>query len=124
MGSRHGHSLRVFIAVKRHNDQGNSYKGKHLIGASLQVQRFSPLLSRKAHGIFQAGMALEKELRVLHLVSKGITRRLTSRQLGRVSQSYPHSDTLPPTRPHLLILPLPGSGIYKPPHLPKVSPCQ
>ena len=34
-----------FVAVKRHHDQGNTYKGKHLIGAGLQVQKFSPLLS-------------------------------------------------------------------------------
>ena len=34
-----------FIAVKRHHDQGNSYKGKHLTGAGLQFQRFSPLSS-------------------------------------------------------------------------------
>jgi hypothetical protein len=32
---------RVSIAVKRHHNQGNSYKGKHLIGAGLQVQRLS-----------------------------------------------------------------------------------
>jgi hypothetical protein len=35
-----------FIAVKRHHDHGNFYKGKHLTGASLQFQRFSPLSSR------------------------------------------------------------------------------
>ena len=34
-----------FTAVKRHHDQGNSYNGKHLIGASLQFQRFSLLSS-------------------------------------------------------------------------------
>jgi hypothetical protein len=34
-----------FGAGNRHHDQGNSYKGKHLIGAGLQFQRFSPLLS-------------------------------------------------------------------------------
>jgi hypothetical protein len=28
----------------------------HLIGASLQVQRFSPLSSRQEHGSIQAGM--------------------------------------------------------------------
>jgi hypothetical protein len=33
------------MAVKRHHDQGNSYKGKHLIGAGLQFQSFSPLSS-------------------------------------------------------------------------------
>jgi hypothetical protein len=31
--------------VKRHHDHGNSDKGKHLIGAGLQFQRFSPLTS-------------------------------------------------------------------------------
>jgi hypothetical protein len=61
--------VRVSIAVKRHHDQGNSYKGQHLIGAVLQVQRFSPLSSRQQHGIIQADMAQE-ELRVLHLHPK------------------------------------------------------
>ena len=37
--------VRVSIAVKRHHDHGNSYKGKHLIGSGLQFQRFSPLSS-------------------------------------------------------------------------------
>ena len=37
--------VRVSVAMKRHHDHGNSHKGKHLIGAGLQFQRFSPLLS-------------------------------------------------------------------------------
>ena len=37
--------VRVSIAVKRHHDHGNSYKGKHFIGAGLWFQRFSPLSS-------------------------------------------------------------------------------
>jgi len=52
--------------VSRHHDQGNSYKGQHLSGAGLQVQRFSPLSSRWEHGSIQAGM-VQEELRVLHL---------------------------------------------------------
>jgi hypothetical protein len=36
---------RVSIAVKRHHDQGKSYKGQRLIGAGLLVQRFRPLSS-------------------------------------------------------------------------------
>ena len=52
--------VRGCIVVKRHNDQGNSYKGKHLIGASLQVQRFSPLSSKQEHGRAQIGLALEE----------------------------------------------------------------
>ena len=31
--------------MRRHHDQGNSYNVKHLIGAGLQFQRFSPLSS-------------------------------------------------------------------------------
>ena len=31
-------------------------------------------------------------------------------------KAHLHSDTLPPTRPHLLVVPLPGPSIYKPPH--------
>jgi hypothetical protein len=38
----------VSVAVKRHHYHGNSYKGKHLIGAGLQFQRFSPLSCQEA----------------------------------------------------------------------------
>jgi hypothetical protein len=76
--------VRVSIAVNRHHDQGNSYKGQHLIGAGLQVQRFSPLSSRWEHGNFQADM-VQEELTVLHLHLKATSRILTSRQLGQGS---------------------------------------
>jgi hypothetical protein len=52
-------------------------KKQHLIGAGLQVQKFSPL-SRWEHGSIQAGMAQE-ELRVLCLHPKAASGRLTSR---------------------------------------------
>ena len=29
-----------FVTVKRHHDQDNSYKGKHLIGNGLQFKKF------------------------------------------------------------------------------------
>jgi hypothetical protein len=51
-------------------------------------------------------MALE-ELRVLHLVPK-TNRRLSPMWLGAGSQIPPHSDTIPPTRPYLLIEQLPA----------------
>ena len=35
----------VFIAVKRHLDHSNSYKDKHLLGACLLFERFSPFSS-------------------------------------------------------------------------------
>jgi hypothetical protein len=45
-------------------------KKKHLIGAGLQIQRFSSLSSWWEHGGTLADMVLEKELRVLHLDQK------------------------------------------------------
>ena len=60
--------------MKRHHEQGNLYKEKHLIGAGLQVQRFSQLSWQK-YGSFQADMVQEK-LRVLHLHLKATRRKL------------------------------------------------
>jgi hypothetical protein len=39
--------LSVSFAVKRHHDQGNSYKGQCLTGAGLHFQGFSPLSSQQ-----------------------------------------------------------------------------
>jgi hypothetical protein len=50
------------------------------IGAGLQVQRFSPVLSRQEHDSIQAAL-VQEELRVLHLHLK-VARILASRQLG------------------------------------------
>jgi hypothetical protein len=71
-----------FTDVSRHYDQGKSYKGQHLIGAGLRVQRFSPLSSRQEHGSIQASM-VQAELRVVYLHLKAASRILTSRQLGQ-----------------------------------------
>jgi hypothetical protein len=59
----------------------NKQTNKHLLGAGLEVQRFSPLSSRWEHGSIQEGM-WQAELRVLCLHPKAATGRLTSRQLG------------------------------------------
>ena len=58
--------------MKRYHDHSNSYKGKHLIGAGLQIQsKFSPsFIMVGKHGGVQAATVLEKELRVLHLDPK------------------------------------------------------
>jgi hypothetical protein len=61
--------------VNRRHDQGKSSKGQHLIGAGLQVQRFSPLSSRQKHGGIRADVGLEA-LRVPPLVPKATRRRL------------------------------------------------
>ena len=66
--------------MNRHHDKGKLYKEQHLIGAVLQVQRFSPLLSRWEHGRVSTG-TVQAELRVLHLHLKAAIGRLTSRKL-------------------------------------------
>ena len=73
--------------MNRHHDQG-----QHLIGAGLQVQRFSPVSSKWEHGSIQAGMAQER-LRVL---------QNTGFQAARIRVLKPrlNSDTPIPTRPH------------------------
>jgi hypothetical protein len=74
------------------------------------------------HGCVQAGLELE-EWRILHFVLKA-TRRLwitltRIKHMYETSNSHVHSDTLPLTRPHPLIVPLPTSSIFKLSHLQK-----
>ena len=57
------------IAVKRHHDQGYSYKGQHLIGDSLHVRVSVHYGQGWTHGSIQAVMAPQKQ-RVLYLVLK------------------------------------------------------
>jgi hypothetical protein len=59
-------------------------------------------------------MVLE-ELRVLYLHPKETRSRLSSGSKESL-KAYPHSDTLPPTRSYLMIVPFPGPSIFKPPH--------
>jgi hypothetical protein len=96
--------------VKRHHNQGNSYKGKHLIRADLQVLRFSPLSSRQDDGSIQADMVLEKELRVLPLNPRHPGEE-TVLQAARRRVSKPI-----PTVTHFLQQCHPyGPSIFKPP---------
>jgi hypothetical protein len=79
---------------------------------SLQLQRFSPLSSRWEHGSIQADMVLE-ELRVLHLILK-TNRRLAPTWLGGGSHWPSPQWHTSSTRPHFLIVLLPGPSILKP----------
>lgn len=54
----------------RHYDHSKSYKGKCLIGAGLQFRSSVSYHHDENHGIVQADMVLEKELRVLCLDPK------------------------------------------------------
>ncbi|XP_063135216.1 copine-5 isoform X3 [Rattus norvegicus] len=67
-----------------------SSRGKLAERDIVQLQRFSPLSSRREHGSIQAGM-VQEELRVLHLHPKEARNRLSIlRQLGGGSPSPPH----------------------------------
>jgi len=92
--------------VNRHCDQRKFYNTQHLIGAGLQVQRFSPLSSRQEHdSIAVSRQSWCRRNWVLHPPPKEARNRLSIlRQLGGGS----HSDILSPTRPHLLTVPLSG----------------
>jgi hypothetical protein len=92
--------VRVLLLWTDTMTKASLIKKQHLIGAGLQVQRFSPLSSSWKHGSIQAGMAQE-ELRVQCLHPKAASGRLTSRQRGWGSYTHTHSDTPIPTRSHL-----------------------
>jgi len=77
-----------------------------------QVQKFSSLSSRWEHGSIQAGLVQEK-LRVLHVYLKADSRILPG-SWDEGLKAHTHSGTPTPTRPHLLIAPLPAPSIYKP----------
>lgn len=60
--------------MKRDHDHGNSYEGKHLIEDGLQFRGLVHYSYGGKHLGMQADMALEKELRVLHLNPLGVGR--------------------------------------------------
>jgi hypothetical protein len=49
-----------FIAAQRHHDQGNSYKGQHLIGLAYRFRGSGHYYHGRKHGSIQASMVLEK----------------------------------------------------------------
>jgi hypothetical protein len=60
--------VRGLLLCRDPHDHSNFYKGKHLIGASLQFNKFSSLASWPEAWNIQAGMVQENEPRVPHLV--------------------------------------------------------
>ena len=61
------HTNYVVIAMKRCNDHGNSYKGKHLFVADLQFRGLFHCPHGRKHGSTQVDMVLEMELGVRHI---------------------------------------------------------
>jgi hypothetical protein len=93
--------VRVSIAMKTHHDEGNSYKEQHLTGASLQVQRFSPLSARQ--------YAWQSSCRHAAGGAESSTSSSEDRGEDSLPGSYEegvkaqvHSDTISPTKPYLI----------------------
>ena len=104
--------------MKRHHDQGNSYIWIAFNWVVLQCQRFSPLSSWQEawqcpgrHGA-REGVERSASWSNFSQKSTGILR-----QLGSTLKACPHIDTLPPTRPHLRIAPLPQPSTFKSPQI-------
>jgi hypothetical protein len=57
------------VAVERHPNHNNSYKGKHLIGDGLEFRGLVHCQGKK-HYSMQGNMVQEEKLRVLHLDPK------------------------------------------------------
>ena len=67
-----------FIAMKRHQDQGDSYKRQHLIEGGFHSRGSIRYHYGGKHGSLQADMVWEKEMKVLYLDLKAARRRLSS----------------------------------------------
>jgi hypothetical protein len=94
----------TFIAVKRHHNHGNSYKLRLAYSFRCLVHYHGG-----QYGGMQADMVLEKLLRDpclgLQAAAGGHSHSGHSLSIGDL-KAHLHSDTLPPTRPQLLIVPL------------------
>ena len=86
--------LRISIAVKRHHDHGNSYKGKHLAGAGLHLQRFCQLSSWQEAwrhtGRYGAGIEAENSTSRLAGSQKGMPHWVCTEHLRPQSLSQFH----------------------------------
>ena len=102
--------------MKRQHDHSNSYRGKNPLGLAYSFRGLVHYHHGRKHGSIQADMVLE-EPRILHLDPKAPRRRLsfhTGQSLNIESlKAHSHSDTLPPTRPHLPVVPLPVGQALK-----------
>ena len=91
--------------MKIYNGHSNVYKGKDFLGNCLRVlEVYSIIIMTGKHSIGQADMVLE-EPRVLHFVPQAAAgdccHTRCSSSTGDL-KARSHSDTLSPTRPHLL----------------------
>lgn len=89
----------VSIAVNRHHSHSNSYEGKHVIGAGLELRS----LFHYCHGNVHKDMMLGKQLRIHHLDWQAAGRKGDIETALSFENSKPTPcNTLPPTHPYLL----------------------
>ena len=101
--------VRVSIAVERHHDHRNSYKGRHLIGGDLQFRGSVHYHHVGKHDSVQADVVLEKELRVLHWDPQAAEGDC----VPTLGMAFSNKASPTPTRSHLLIVPLPMDQAFK-----------
>jgi len=114
--------LRISMAVKTPHNQGDSYKGKHLIKFYLYFQSFSQFLPWQ-EALKDGGRNFADVPESSISWSKGRQEKTDFQtQRNKTSQSPSpqwhtscNKDT-PTTRTHLQIVPLPGPSIFIPPH--------
>lgn len=89
--------------MKRHHDHSSSYKGKKLIGVSLQFRDVVHFHHGWEHGDIQGDLVLERELRAFYIQ---ICRQQEEKDPGPGSSfetsKLTSSDKLPQTKLHLL----------------------
>jgi hypothetical protein len=100
-----------FIAMKRHHDHGNSYKGKHLIGAGSEFRGLVHCHHGGRHVGMQADLVLERSLRVFHLDPQAAGRERERESFWNL-KATPVTHFLQPAihtslKPQLLIVPSP-----------------
>lgn len=103
--------VRIFVAVKRHYNHNNSYKENIYSGWLPYRSRGQSIIVMK-YGGRKADMMLQ--LRVLYLAGyrKSTNHRTVKNLSKRDLIVCPNSNTLLPTKPHILIVSLPLEAIY------------
>ena len=98
--------FRVSMAVKKQHDHGNSYKEKHLIevaDCSSEVQSIV-IMAGNMIACRQTWMVLSVYI-LIRRQQELNCNSVSSLCTGKL-KAHPYSDTLPPTKPCLLIVPL------------------
>lgn len=101
------YSLKCSIAVKKHYAHGNSYDGKHLIGACLQFRDLSIISMVRSMVVHRKKWCWRRSRRVLHLDWQAAGRKSAT---GPKTPT-PSNKATPPNPPQ--VVPLPNDKAFK-----------